>query len=218
MKLKVLLLAIAIGVLGCKNDSQNNVGNNSVATKVAADYDNLALTLSIEEGPLKGIYHLKKDKKEVMSSLFINYFDETIESESQRNSSKLNILGLIAKDSSFLVQYITKSFKGKVEKGTHEARMSTNSSGIQECAKLGIVDIANKQLWNKVYGTNLSCGTTLIEDLSGWKEGSIHNRRAVSGSFTDRYELEFTFDDKPSKKVETNITVQFNVRHRMAKY
>jgi len=203
--------------ISCKNNTKTGpAGSTFTDAENVLDYDNPSIVVSIAKGPLKGTYNFKKSKS---NSFNLNYFDNTTKNVNQRNSSQLILLGLIAKDSLFTLNSITKTFKGKISKGTHEARMAKNSSGDQFCSRLEIVDVANKHSWSRIYGKNISCNATIIHDLSEWKEGSIFNKRAVHGSFTDTFELEIKKDDNsPSETIITDITVTFNVRHQKSKY
>lgn len=213
MKKIVFLIAITLLITSCKESANTNDGKTTTKTS-----KELFVNITFSDGPLKGTHKFIKEKGQVMSSNTISYADESFKRVNQRNSTKLSTSALISEDGKLKLMFITKSFRGKVEKGNHEAIFFTNSRKEKECGKFMILNNGHSFNFNRMYSNNETCGTTKLTGFSDWEEGTVMNRRSVSGSFTDTYALEFkNKDGKSVQDVTTEVKVSFNSRQQEMK-
>lgn len=212
MKKIIFFLAITILMTSCKENT-----NDIKSTKKNSKNKDLFVTVTFSDGPLKGTHKFIKEKGKVMSTNTISY-TETSKNPNQINSTSLTTNSLTSENGKLKLLFITKSFKGKVVKGNHKAIYFTNSSKEQECGKFMIENKGHSFSFNRMYSKNISCNDTKLTGFSDWKEGSIMNRRTVSGVFNDTFELDFrNKDGKSVKKVKTNVKVSFNSRQQEMK-
>jgi hypothetical protein len=191
---------------------------SATASPKKAEYNNLFLTVSISEGPLKGTHKFSKIKDSFMSFVSVDYSDATVKFPPQRETGKFKSNNLKSKDGKLTLMFLSKRFKGNITKGTYDGVWIPEKDGSKECGEFMIADTSNQYKFKRMYSKNLSCSTVTLSAFSDWKEGTIYNRRAVTGSFTDRYELEFNdHDGKLVEKVTAEVKVSFGARQQKLK-
>lgn len=217
MKKIIFLLVIAFLTTSCKENTNDSKSTNKTSKNKKTNNKDLFVTVTFSDGPLKGTHKFIKEKGKVMSTNTISY-SETSKNPNQINSTSLTTNSLTSENGKLKLLFITKSFKGKIVKGNHEVIYFTNSSKEQECGKFMIENKGHSFSFNRMYSKNISCNDTKLTGFSDWKEGSIMNRRTVSGVFNDTFELDFrNKDGKSVKKVKTNVKVSFNSRQQEMK-
>jgi len=216
MKRIIYLLIITFLIIACKESTNSTDSKVSKISK--SNYRDLYVQITFSDGPLKGTHKFIKEKGKILSSNTISYLDETTKNPNQRNSTTLSASALISEDGKLKLQFLTKYFKGKIEKGNHKAVYIVNSGEEKYCTTFTIKNNGHSFNFNRMFSKNQTCNPTKITGFSDWKEGTVMNRRSVSGNFTDTFQLEFK--DKNGKniqKVATDITVSFNSRQQEMK-
>lgn len=207
-------------ITSCKESTNSNhseISKNSSKTKKFTNND-LLVSITFSDGPLKGTHKFVKEKGKMISSNTVGYLDETTKNPNQRNSTTLSASALISEDGKLKLQFLTKYFKGKIEKGDHKAVYIVNSGEEKYCTTFTIENNGHPFSFNRMFSKNITCGTTEITGFSEWKEGTVTNRRNVSGNFTDTFELEFNDKDgKNVQKVTSEIKVTFTSRQQEMK-
>jgi hypothetical protein len=207
-------------ITSCKESvSSNNteISKNSSKTKKLTNND-LLVSITFSDGPLKGTHKFVKEKGKMISSNTVGYLDETTKNPNQRNSTTLSASALISEDGKLKLQFLTKYFKGKITEGNHEPVYIENSGEEKYCTTFTIKNNGHSFNFNRMFSKNETCNTTEITGFSDWKEGTVMNRRNVSGNFTDTFELEFNDKDgKNVKKVTSEIKVTFTSREQKMK-
>jgi len=136
----------------------------------------------------------------------------------QVNSTSFSSNGLISEDGKLKLMFLNKSFKGRVEKGNHDVVYFTNSSKEKYCTQFMILNNGHSFNFKRMRAKNTTCNPTKITGFSEWKEGTVMNRRSVSGEFRDTFELDFSDKDgKSVQKTTTDVTVSFNARQQEMK-
>lgn len=220
MKKLAFLITITFLIASCKENTNTNNGKTTTKTskKGKSNYKDLYVNITFSDGPLKGTHKFRKEKGKMLSSNTLNYFDETCKNPNQRNSTTLSTSALISEDGKLKLQFLTKYFKGKVIKGNHEPVYIINSGEEKYCTTFTIQNNGHIFDFNRMFSKNTSCNKTTLTGFSDWKEGTVMNRRAVSGNFTDTFELNFkNKDGKSVQKVTTDIKISFNSRHQEMK-
>lgn len=218
MKKILFLLAITFLTTSCKESTKNS--DNTLAKVTSKNekpnYKDLYVSITFSDGPLKGTHKFVKEKG-LIAGIGINYTKDS-KNPNQVNSTSFSCNGLISEDGKLKLMFISKSFKGKVEKGNHEAIYFTNSSKEKYCTQFMILNNGYNFDFTRMKSKNTSCNPTKLTGFSDWKEGTVMNRRAVSGNFTDTFELNFkNKDGKSVQKVTTNVEVVFNARQQEMK-
>lgn len=198
--------------------SCGNADNTTEASPKKVSSNDLFLTVSISDGLLKGTHKFFKQKSPAISFVSMGYSDATAKHPHQRDTGKFDSLNLLSEDGGLTLMFLDKRFKGNITKGKHEGVWSPKKSGSKKCGTFMIANTGKKYNFERMHSKNISCNEINLLDFSDWDEGTIYNRRAVSGDFTDHYELEFNDSDgKLVEKVSTDVSVSFNARQQKLK-
>lgn len=212
MKKIIYILAITLLITSCKESAKTNDNKSTEKTrkKGKSNYKDLYVNITFSDGPLKGTHKFIKEKGKI-ASIRINYF-KTSKNPNQVNSTSFSTNGLISEDGKLKLMFLSKSFKGKVEKGNHDVVYFTDSSKDKYCTQFMILNNGYSFDFSRMKSKNTTCNPTRLTNISNWIEGRISNTRIISGSFTDTFELDFKSkkDGKSFKKITTNVKVTFN--------
>lgn len=213
MKYLTLTFALLL-MVGCSSSGEESNMTDAPISKTSKEYSkkDLFVKVTFSDGPLKGTHKFIKDKSGAISSLQVTYSDETSKNERQRNTSSLRSAALISEDGKLRMAFLNRYFSGGITKGKHEPYFIINSSKEKECSKFQILDAADNYDFSRMQSDNNSCNSVEIIGFSDWKEGTIYNRRAVEGRFTDSFDLLFRGKNgKQDVKLSCDILVEFNV-------
>jgi len=218
MKKLIFVLAITFLIASCKESAKTSDSKTILKTtkKGKSNYKDLYVNITFSDGPLKGTHKFVKEKGKI-ANIGINYF-KTSKNPNQVNSTSLSTNALISEDGKLKLMFLSKSFKGKIEKGNHDVIYFTDSSKDKYCTQFMILNNGHSFDFSRMKSKNITCNSTEITGFSDWKEGTVMNRRTVSGNFIDTFELNFkNKDGKSVQEVTAEVKVSFNSRQQEMK-
>lgn len=210
--MKTICLILSIFTLFACSDNQNTSNEaKPKQIKTGLTGKNYFVEITFEDGPLKGTHRFAKEKGNYMASIAVGYTTaDDAKSPDLQHSSNFNSTGIINEDQSLFVEYIIRPFDGEASIGDHEARMTTDSEGQENCGWIKIRNNGSEYKFKNIRGTYLDCTSTKITNTSDWKDGTVKKRRKVTGQFSDKIKLEITNQDNDIiETLESGISVSF---------
>ncbi len=169
------------------------------------------LRISFDDGPNKGAYVYRKSADPV-SQLSLTYHEKN-------NATFLIAQRLQAEDERIQLDEMQRFVSGKLRKGRNTVSdwqgkpLQPSVDGSKPCGELKLRDRHELMAYSNAYGVYLECDSFTVDSISKWQDSDDAGKqvRMVRGQFQDTLRLNITNDDAPFQRIETQVTVEFNL-------